>query len=222
MKNRMWLVGLVSLLMLGLVASVNAETYTINLSTDMDEVEAGMMSRITATCLDSFNVCHNASVTFTVDGALFTWDNANDEYRSIVMKSVPQTVTFDNLDSFHDAGDVSSTASVNATVTVIWLDNRLDDLITTAATGDLPGMLWGMTIYEIGGVFVYTFIALGVSVAIYNYSGPYPVMIAWLLMWGAWSSVVHGTAAEIGIALMVLGGGTLIAKLYLDRRDTGQ
>jgi hypothetical protein len=33
--------------------------------------------------------------------------------------------------------------------------------------------------------------------------------------------VVQGTAAEIGIVLLVLGGGTLTAKIYLDRRSLG-
>ena len=58
------------------------------------------------------------------------------------------------------------------------------------------------------------------SIGVYNYSGPYAVFAIWVLGWGIFSTLVHGTALTIGRIMLVLGLGIALAKLYLDRRTS--
>ena len=199
----------------------HAASYSIALNATMPTVEQGMMSLITATCLDGAGVSHNETVTFTVESVKFKWIPSRGQYEGIARSSIAQTKTFNVLDSLSDSANATSTGNVTVPASVTWTTNRIDSVLVSGAAGDLTGVFWGMTIFDLGATFAYTFIALAVSVALYNHSGPEPVLILWLLMWGGWSVVVHGTAAEIGIIFLVLGGGLLIAKIYLDRRQPG-
>jgi hypothetical protein len=178
-----------------------------------------MMSLLTANCTDSLGTCHNETVSFAIEGDAFNWVASRARYEAHPRRSIPQTVTYDTVTSLTDSADPAATAVVNVTAVVTWTNSRLDTSMTSAAGGDLPGVLWGMTIYNVGSTLAYTFMVFALSIAVWNHSGPEPVLVLWLLMWGAWVSVVHGTAGEVGIVLLVLGGGTLTAKVFLDRRS---
>jgi hypothetical protein len=180
-----------------------------------------MKSLLYANCTDSIGVSHDEDISFNVEGVPFHWVASRSRYEATPMKAIPQTVTFDTVTTFHDAADSGATGVVNTAAVVTWTNSRIDTIVTPAVAGNLPGALWAMTAYEVGATLLYTFIAFALSVATWNHSGPEPVLVLWLLMWGSWVAVVQGTAAEIGIVLLVLGGGTLTAKIYLDRRSLG-
>jgi hypothetical protein len=213
------LLALIVVLALSPVVGAAPTNYNISVTTGMPTVESMMMSLLYANCTDQLGTSHNETVSFAIEGDAFNWVASRARYEAHPRRSIPQTVTYDTVTSFTDLNDPTATGVVNASTTVTWENNRLDDVIAPAVTGDLTGVLWGMTIYNVGSTLAYTFMVFALSIAVWNHSGPEPVLVLWLLMWGAWVSVVHGTAGEVGIVLLVLGGGTLTAKVFLDRRN---
>ena len=196
------------------------DTYDINIYTTIPEVEVGMMSLLYATCVDNSSVCHNETITFTIDGADFKWVPERTRYEAVVRESTPQIKLYNSVDSITDENNPTVSGFVTTPALVTWINSRIEAPLDLISGGDLPGALWEMGVYQIGGTFLYTFTSLAVSVALYQFSGPEIVMVAWLLMWGAWSSVVHGVGQQLGVVFLVMGIGVLIAKLYMDRRGS--
>ena len=204
----------------GTVILTFAETFIINVYSIYEEIEEDFSTLLYATCVDSLGVSHGSNVTFTINAASFVWNSKTNHYESVVMKTTPQTQVYGVLGLFTDSENALSTGSVALNATVTWTTSRLTTVLPYVRTGDLPGAVFAIDAYTIGSTFLYTFIAIALSGAMYNHSGAEAALVVWLVLWGAWSSVVSGTAVTVGVLFLALGGGLLLAKVYLDRRNT--
>ncbi len=191
--------------------------YTINLYALNDEVEEDMYALLYATCING-GTQHEDNVTFTIDGVGFTWNTYTDRYEGIVRRTTPTTVTFDTINAFSDSEDPSASATVNQTVTVTWTLSAQTTILGFMQVGDYTGAAISLFTQTIGGLLFNTFIITAISLAIYNYTGPEATLLAWILGWGLFSSVVHGSAVMFGIIMLAIGGGLILAKILIDRR----
>lgn len=194
--------------------------FTITLSTEVDEIEAGLYGLLVASCVDGNGTNYGNNVKFTIDGAPFRWNDYTKRYESRVRETTPTTNTYDTVDSLTDAVNPGSTASINQTASVTWITSLLSTVGVQMQTGDLIGALLTINTAMIGTLFFYTFLLTSVSMAIYNYQGAEGTLLSWILGWGMWSAVVQGSAVTIGLIMLSLGGGILILKLFLDRRTS--
>ena len=87
-------------------------------------------------------------------------------------------------------------------------------------TGDYTGAVLAIFTDVVGALLLNTFIMTGLSLAIYNYTGAEATLLAWILGWGIFSTVVHGVAITLGLIMLSLGGGLILVKLFLDRRTS--
>lgn len=195
-------------------------TYTISLSPLYNEVEEGFYSLITGTVFDNIGYTPEDNATFTIDGVDFEWNDYINLYQAQVREIIPQTVTYDTVDTFTDTGTPGATATINQTATVTWLTSLIDQVENYMETGDWIGALLLVNTDLLGTMLWYTILITGISLAIYAYTGPEATLLAWILGWGAWSVVVHGQAVTLGLIMLALGGGLLIAKMFQDRRAT--
>lgn len=195
-------------------------TYTISLSPLYNEIEEGFYGLLTATAVNATGYTPEDNATFTVNGVTFEWNEYISAYYAQVRETTPQTVTYDTVDSFSDTENPGATAIINQTATVTWLTSLIDQVEGYVETGDWMGAFLTINTNLLGVTLWYSILLTGLSLAIYAYTGPEATLLAWMLGWGAWSVVVHGQAVQLGLIMLALGGGLLIAKMFQDRRAT--
>ena len=193
--------------------------YTIDVASIYSETEAGLYTMLYANCTTG-GVSDDANVTFTVDGCAFTWNPTSSQYEGIIMKATPQTVVFDTVDAIASSEYVGETGTVNRTATVTWTTGTFEIWQQQLVNGNWVGGVMEILFSDITLIGGWSLIMAIFSIGIYQYSGPYAVFAIWILGWGGFSTMVHGTALSIGIIMMVLGLGIALAKLFLDRRTT--
>lgn len=195
--------------------------YTIEIGAMFSEVDVNLQNLLFANCTDAYGAAHNNSVTFTVTGAYFKWNQYTQRYEAKITKTTAQTIEFGILQAFHDKDDATAIASIIQNVTVTWTTGVLDRLIQDFQSGNWIGGIWREEAQAMGGVMVlYTFILGIFSIGVWMVVGVYGVFLIWMLGWGIFASLVHGQAQVLALALFALGCGIMIAKLYLDRRTT--
>jgi len=202
------------------ITFVNAEVFTINVYSIYETTEEDFTTLLYASCIDSTNTTHGNNVTFTINTAVFTWNAYTDRYEATYQRNTPGTETFGPLDSFTDANNLTSTASIARNATITWTQGTMDRLQTHFMTGDWVGAVLGEYAYTMGTLFFYTALMTILSVGIYNVGGAYTTILAWILGWGVFSGVIHGQAQLIGYIFILLGVAIALVKLALDRRTT--
>lgn len=213
--------GLVTIIfLLATIAQVNAETYTIQVDSIYEQTEEDFYTLLYATCQDSGNTTHGANITFTINSAEFTYNEDTGRYEAITSQGTPGTEIYGTLDSFTDSENATSTATVTQNVTVTWTQGTLDRLQVDFMTGDWINAILGEYIYSMGAMYFWTAMMTILSVGVYNVSGVYATLFAWILGWGVFSGVVHGQAQVFGVLFIVLGAGLALVRLVLDRRTT--
>lgn len=209
------------LLLLALVPTCSGATnYSIYITPLYDELEEDLYALLYANCTDDSGTQHAANVTFTIDSVPFTWNTYTDRYEGTVRRTTPGTVTYDTIDSFTDTGDVNATSTINQTATVTWTQSLQTQVLNLLTVGDFTGGSIVIFTDLVGALVFNTFIMTALSLAIYSYSGPEATLLAWMLGWGLFSSVVHGQAVMLGLIMLALGGGIILVKLFLDRRTS--
>lgn len=201
------------------IAPFLVDTYLVDVYTVHPEIDAGfntLLYAIGTSRLGDHSLTDGD--TLTVEGVVFAWNSYTDRFEATDSETTPQTRTYDTLTALSEATYGITSGAMNVTAAVTWVTPQLDLVQVYLSTGDLLGAVYIMATAQLGGLFLYTFIMVGVSLAVYNYTGPEATLLAWMLGWGTFSAVVHGEAVGVALILLALGGGLLIAKMFLDRR----
>ena len=205
----------------GTIPGFIVDHYLLEMDSMFTETEAGFQALIICTG-ESVVDGHEVSVndTATVEGVSLTGNTYTGRLEGVDTKATAATVTYDTVNSFLEDTYGITSAEVNTSVTVTWTTGTLDRLQTKFMTGDWIGSIFDEEVYLVGSLTFYTVVMLMFSVGIYNYSGVYTTFVFWLLGWGVFAGLVHGTAQVVAVLLFTLGMGVTLAKLYLDRRTT--
>ena len=220
MDKKLLLLGLGVLLLFSVPKALAAENYSITLDSIYSETESGLFTMLFANATRDSGDNDGNNVTFTIDGCAFTWNPISLQYEGTISKSTPQTITFDTIDAFASTEFVGETSNITQTVVVTWTTGILDVWQQQLVTGNWVGGVMDIMFAELTLVGGWSLIMAIFSIGIYNYSGPYAVFAVWVLGWGGFSTMVHGTALLVARLMLVLGLGIALAKLYLDRRTT--
>ena len=220
MDKKVLLLGLGVLMLFSVPSVLAAENYSITLDSIYSETEAGLFTMLFANATRDSGDNDGNNVTFTIDSCSFTWNPISEQYEGTISKSTPQTITFDTIDAFASTEFVGETSNITQTVVVTWTTGTLDLLQQYMVTGNWVGGVMDLMFTELTLVGGWSLIMAIFSIGIYNFSGPYAVFAVWILGWGGFSTMVHGTAVSIAIIMLVLGLGIALAKLFLDRRTT--
>ena len=195
-----------------------APNYTISVYSNMTVVQEGYFSLIWANVAGGVP---EGNLTFTVDGAAFQWSESMSRYEAKVFKGTMGAETYNTLDSFVDTGEPAAAAVLANSITVTWTQTPLQDVVTYAATGDFLGMLFAISYAELGMTITVTVFIAAISLAIFNFSGPEPMLLWWILSWSTFSVLVTGAAQGLGVIILSLGLALMIAKILMDRRSAG-
>ena len=201
-------------------ARVFGADYEITLGTIYTETEAPFNTLLYASCPDENGTKHDANVTFSINTIPFTWNTYTERYEATDSSSTPTTKTYDTITASADSENITSTFSLNNTVSVTWMQGTMDRLQTDFMSGDFIGSIINENTRMLGTLFTYTALMAILSVGFYNSVGAYGTIFLWIMGWGVWSGVTHGGAQVLGILFICLGLGIAITKMYLDRRTT--
>lgn len=224
-KEKILITGCLLITVLCALASIGlknakAEVFTIQVHSIYDQTETGFTTLLYATCLDSTNTTHLDNITFTINGAAFTYNDYTNRYEAVYTRNTPGTEIFGALGAFADSENITSTATVTLNTTVIWTEGTIERLQTDFMTGDWINAILGEYTFSMGALFFWTAVMVIISGGIYNVGGAYVTLFAWILGWGVFSSVIHGQAQIVGYFFIVLGAGLALVKLALDRRTS--
>jgi len=220
MDKKLLLLGLGVLLLFSAPRVLAAENYTITVDSIYSETESGLFTMLFANATRDSGDNDGSNVTFTISCCAFTWNPTSEQYEGTIQKSTPQTVTFGTLDAFASTEFVGETSTITQNATVTWTTGTIELWQHQLVTGNWVGGVMDLMFAELTLIGGWSLIMAIFSIGIYNYSGPYAVFAVWTLGWGAFSTIVHGTALSIAIIMLVLGLGIALAKLFLDRRTT--
>jgi len=220
MKIKAFTLAFLMLTLLTPYTITRAEVYEIEVYSLYPQTEAEFYTLLYATCLDSLGVSHQDNITFTINGAAFTWSDYTDRYEATYSRNTPGVEIFGALGVFADSENMTSTATVSLNATVTWTQGTINRLQTDFMAGDWINAILGEYIYGMGGMFFYTALISILSIGIYNVAGAYATLFVWVLGWGVFSGVVHGESQAFGVFFIVFGLAVAIVKLVLDRRTT--
>jgi len=194
--------------------------YLINLDTAFTETEAGFNALILATgesALDGHSVSLNDTLNVAGVGAM-TWTTKTNNFYDQVTSAIPATTTYNTITSFLEDTYGITSAEINTTVTITWTTGSLDNLQNNLLTGDWIGAVIAENTNTMGGMFTYSVLMAILSIGIYNVAGPYATLFSWIMGWGTWSGVTHGSAQLLGVFFITLGLALAIVKVALDQR----
>lgn len=226
MKTRSERAIILTCLLISLICAVivigvnfaNAEVFDIQVDSVYEITEEGFYTLLTATCLDTVNTSHTTNVTFTINGAAFTYNNYTARYEATYMRNTPGVEEFGSLGVFADSENVTSSASVSQNATVTWTEGTMSRLQTDFMTGDWINAILGEYTYMAGATFFWTATMAIITIGVYNVGGAYVAVFSWIIGWGVFSGVVHGRAQVIAYIFILIATGYALVKLALDRR----
>ena len=216
----MWKTLLVVLILLVAPARVFGADYEITLGAIYTETEAPFHTLLYASCPDENGTKHDANVTFSINAIPFTWNTYTERYEGSDSSATPAIKTYNAITASADSENITSTFSLNNTVTVTWTEGTMSRLQTDFMTGDFIGSIINENTRVMGVLFTYTALLAILSVGIYNVSGVYATVFVWVMGWSVWSGVTHGGAQLLGILFILLGLGVALTKMYMGRRNT--
>ena len=197
--------------------------YSITFVSTTVTTQAGYYVYLTATLGNNNNAPWNwppSTIKFTINGIQFiNVDGIGNVWKAHVYSGNMDVLTLDTIDSFTSPSEPGASASLTNSEIVTWTQNPADVLSGYTVVGDLTGMFWYFATYQLGVTMTMTIFMGAVSLAIYNYQGPEPTLLFWLLGWGVFSGFMYGGAQAFGILILVVGGGALFTQVIMGRRD---